>query len=238
MTAPISPIRRALSTVQDVTEINQSEGRGSIAQSTVQHSDLPIDGGKAEVGQAKTLPTRTIELSRDLQSTQGNQAAYQGKKCSLWCSCDCHSQMIFSVLLRFGNVSGSFSSLPWLKRCTEYTCRGPNHASGSIVYQFPSWFWSRLVAVTINSSPICGPEINIKFHRVVMPSKLYLFAFHGDTDRVKSLFTEGAASPWDVNNHGSSGLYVSHSSSTTDSSFVRVWRSPFHIRSCHLLNET
>lgn len=238
MTAQISPIRRALSTAQNVTEVNQSESRGSSAQSTVQHSDVRMDAGKAEVGQAETLPTRTTETSRDFQFAQGSLAAYGGNKCSLWCSCACHSPMTFSLLSRFGTVSGSLSRLPWQKRsCTEYSCKGPKYVSDSIVYQFPSWFWSRLIAVTMKSSPLCGPEINIKFHRAIMPSSLYLFAFHGDTDKVKSLFTEGAATPWDVNNQGSSGLYVSHSNATVASSPDNVGRSSVPYRSCHLHNE-
>ena len=48
---------------------------------------------------------------------------------------------------------------------------------------------------TMNPSPVRGPEINVRFPRVVMPSKLYLFAIHGDTKGVKCLFSEGAATP-------------------------------------------
>ena len=226
MTAQVSPIRRALSTAQNVTEVSQSEGRGSIARSTVQDSDVRMDAGKADVGQAETLPARTTELSRDFQFAQASQAAYEGKKCPLWCSCACHSPMTFSLLSRFGTVSGSLSSLPWLRRnCTEYSCKGPRYVFDSIVYQFPNWFWGRLIEVTMKSSPVCGPEINIRFHRAVMPSSLYLFAFHGDTDKVKSLFTEGAASPWDVNNQGSSGLYVSHSNAIAALSSDNIWWS-------------
>ena len=226
MTAQTSPIRRTLSATQNGGEVNQSEGGSSTARSTVQSSDIRMDAGNAEVGQTGTLPARPNEFSRDFQFAEGSRAVYEGKKCSLWCSCACHSPMTFSLLSRFGTVWGSLSSLPWLKRsCTEYTCKGPKNASDSIVYQFPSWFWGRLIAVTMKSSPICGPEINIKFHRAVMPSSLYLFAFHGDTERVKNLFTEGAASPWDVNNQGSSGLYVSHSSATAALSSDTIWRS-------------
>lgn len=138
------------------------------------------------------------------------------------------------MLSCFGTISGSLSNLPWLKRrCTEYTCKCPGYVFGSIVYQSPGWFWGRLIAITIESSPVCGPEINIKFFQVVMPSNLDLFAFHGDTDKAKSLFTKGAASPWDVNNQCSSGLSVSHSNSTAASSSVHIWWShvPYQVMS-------
>lgn len=58
--------------------------------------------------------------------------------------------------------------------------------------------------------PIYGPGINVNPPRAVPPSKLYLFDMHGDIIPVNSLFTEGSASPWDVNDRGSSKLYVSH----------------------------
>lgn len=93
------------------------------------------------------------------------------------------------------------------------------------------------MAITLSFIPICGPEINVRFPRVVMPSKLYLFAMHGDINGVKTLFTEGAASPWDVNERGSSALYVSHTDFTL-ASFPVLWR-PFdiYVISSDLLND-
>lgn len=35
----------------------------------------------------------------------------------------------------------------------------------------------------VKPSPLCGPEFNIKSPRAVMPLRLYLFAFHGDTEK-------------------------------------------------------
>ena len=166
--------------------------------------------GDVEVEQPETLLSTTTRLPDDLQILRGNQATHIGTQCPPWCSCTCHCRKTFFLPSPFGTLSGSFSDLPLLTgRCAEHACKRPTGPSGSIIYRFPSWFKNRLFAISMKSSPVCGPEINIKFPRMVMPSKLYLFALHGETDRVKDLFTEGAASPWDVKDHGSSALYVS-----------------------------
>lgn len=90
----------------------------------------------------------------------------------------------------------------------------------------------------MRSSPVCGPEINIKLPRLVTTSKLYHFCFHGDTKGVKTLLTEGAASPWDVNERGSSALYVSHSIRTLASFSLLLWHLILVIvKPAHLLNE-
>ena len=68
--------------------------------------------------------------------------------------------------------------------------------------------------------PVCGFEINIRFPRVATPSKLFLFAMHGDTKGVRHLFPEGTAVPWDVNERGSSVLYVSYKLCTFSFLFV------------------
>ena len=90
----------------------------------------------------------------------------------------------------------------------------------------------------MKSSPVCGPEINIKLPRVVTPSKLYHFSIHGDMKGVKPLLMEGAASPWDVNERGSSALYVSHSICTLASFPLFLWHLILAIvRPTHILNK-
>lgn len=111
----------------------------------------------------------------------------------------------------FGILLGSFSGLPLLtRRCAESVRNNPAGTSSIIVYRTPSWFWDRFMTTMMKTIPICGRGVNVKFPRVVPPSLLYLFAMHGDTIAVNSLLTEGSASPWDVNDRGSSKLYVSH----------------------------
>lgn len=218
MTAQTSPIRETLSGTQGVTEDyngEQLENGALTAQPLIQPANMRIIASDVEAEQPETLKPSTTGLSYDFHFAKDGLPADKGKKCSLWCSCVCHSRKVFLVPSPFGTLSGSFSGLPLLtRRCTEHSCKNREGPSVNIVYRFPSWFWSRLIAVTMKSIPICGPEINVRFPREVMPSKLYLRAMHGDTQGVKSLFTEGLASPWDVNGNGSSVLYVCHTNYT------------------------
>ena len=216
MTAQSWPIRRTVPGTQGATEDlneDQSESGDLTAQSIIEPANMRMIASNVEAEQPETLNPSTTGLSYDFHFAKDGLPAYKGKKCSLWCSCVCHSRKIFFVPSPFGTLSGSFSGLPLVtRRCTERSCQNPEGPSGSIVYRFPSWFWSRLIAITLKYVPICGPEINVRFPREVTPSKLYLLAMHGDIQGVKTLFTEGVASPWDVNGNGSSVLYVSHTS--------------------------
>lgn len=227
MTAQNSPIRRTLSITEGETEScggDQLESGGPTARPVIQAADNGMIASNVEVEQHVTLPPTTTGFPYNSNFAKDGQNAYGRKQCSPWCSCACHTRTIFTVPSPFGTLSGSFSGLPLLKpRCAENACKSPEGPSGNIFYQFPTWFWSRLIAVTMTSSPVCGPEINVRFPRVVMPSKLYLFALHGDARGVKRLFTEGTASPWDVNPRGSSALYVSHTYFTLASFLDHLW---------------
>lgn len=227
MTAQNSPIRRTLSDTEGVIESHgddRSESGGSTARPVSQAVNDQMIASNVKVEQPETLPPATIRSSYEFSVAKDGQYAYRGKQCSSWCSCACHSRKNFIVPSPLGTLSGSFSGLPLLKpRCAEHACKNPERPSGNIVYQFPTLFWNRLVAVTMKCSPVCGPEINVRFPRVVMPSKLYLLTLHGDIQGVRSLFTKDAASPWDVNPRGSSALYVSHMKFTVASSLDFVW---------------
>ena len=138
-------------------------------------------------------------------SARGDEAVNKEKQCSLWCSCVCHSRNTFPWALPFSTFSDSVSGLPLLLRSCIHGCKGPSGLSGSIVYHLRC----RLLALTMEFLPVCGPGIIIGFPRIVLPSNLYLFAHHGDIQGVRGLFSKGVASPWDVNVRGSSALYVS-----------------------------
>ena len=213
-----SRIERALLGIQGVAEgheLDQSESASSNAQPVMQPANIGTIASDNEAEQPEISTLSTTGLPYDFRSAKDRRLAFKGKQCSLWCSCACHSRKKFRLPSPFGTLSGSFSGLPLLtRRCAERACQNSAGPSGSIVYRFPSWFWNRLMAITLSSIPICGPEINIRFPRVVITSKLYLFAMHGDISGVKNLFTQGAASPWDVNERGSSALYVSHTDFT------------------------
>ena len=224
MTAHTSPVRRATSGTHGVIgeqRRGQSENRNSTARPVAQSADIRVTQSETEVHQpGPSVPTKT-KSPYDFDFVKDWQRAYQGKQCSLWCSCTCHSRKTFSLSSHFGTLSGYVSGVSSLvHRCAEHSCKCPSNPAGSIVYRFPDWFWDRLFTLTMKCTPVCGPEINIKFPRVATPSKLFLVAMHGDTKGVQHLFSEGTATPWDVNERGSSVLYVSHKLCTFDFLFV------------------
>ena len=213
MTAHTSPVRRATSDTRGVIgeqARGQCEHGNSTARPVAQSADIRITESETEFHQpGLSVPTKTMS-PYDFDFAKDWQPIYQGKQCSLWCSCACHSRKTFYVSSYFGTLSGYVSGVSLLgRRCVEYGCRCPTSPSGSIVYRFPNWFWDRLFTMTVSSSPVCGPEINIRFPRVASPSELFLFAMHGDLKGVQNLFSKGTATPWDVNERGSSVLYVS-----------------------------
>lgn len=173
MTVQGSPIQKALSDIQDVTEDhggNRSESGCSAKQAGTQPANIRWKASGVEVGKPETLPPTTTGFPWDSRFAKDGQVAHTGKQCSLWCSCACHSRKTFFVPSPFGTVSGSPSGLPLLtRRCAEHACKCPTGPSGSIVYRFPSWFWGRLFDITMKFSPLHGPEINIRFPRGVMP---------------------------------------------------------------------
>ena len=226
MAAHTSPVRRATSDTHGVIgeqARDQSEHRNSTARPVAESAGIQITESETEAHQSDpSVPTKT-KSPYDFDFAKDWQPAYQGKQCSLWCSCACHSRKSFCVSSHFGTLSGYISGVSLLRRrCVEYSCRCPTIPSGSVVYRSPDWFWDRLFTITVSSSPVCGPEINIRFPRVAPPSKLFLFAMHGDRKGVQDLVSEGTATPWDVNERGSSVLYVSLQLCTFSFLFVCV----------------
>ena len=172
MTVHTSPVRRATSGTHGVIGEQgggQSENRDSTARPVAQSADMRMTESEIEVDQPGTsVPTKT-KYPHDFDLAKDWQRAYQGKQCSLWCSCACHSRKTFFMSSHFGALSGYISGISLrVRQCVEHNCKCPTSPSGSIVYQFPDWFWDRLVlgpSVHDNddSSPVCGPEINIRF---------------------------------------------------------------------------
>ena len=74
--------------------------------------------------------------------------------------------------------------------------------------QFPAWFWQRYLSSSFAYTPIRGPEINVKLPRTVSwASSLWRHGVEGNLRAVQNLFSQGLASPWDVQALGGSLLH-------------------------------
>ena len=74
--------------------------------------------------------------------------------------------------------------------------------------QFPAWFWKRYLSSSFAYTPIRGPEINVKLPRTVSwATSLWRHGLEGNLRAVQDLFSQGLASPWDVQALGGSVLH-------------------------------
>ena len=123
--------------------------------------------------------------------------------CPRWCSCSCHKparlqspKLLDQVL---GALTIGYSGTPFLSSpCSEKLCRPRNSSTTQIMYQFPAWFMARTIMMSLTSFTT-GPELSLKTLRV-LPSTadVFRFAQSGDLDGIKTLFSKGQASIYDV----------------------------------------
>ncbi|KAL9083577.1 MAG: hypothetical protein Q9159_005705 [Coniocarpon cinnabarinum] len=121
--------------------------------------------------------------------------------------CACHQQARIKTPSSLNQYVGSLliksSGLPGLKwACTEAKCKRRSHSSVQISYRFPEWFLNRMVSTIILSDQLSGPQCALVPARFVRNEcDLFYFAKNGNIDGIKKLFSDGAASKYDVASH-------------------------------------
>ncbi|KAL2038039.1 hypothetical protein N7G274_009259 [Stereocaulon virgatum] len=125
--------------------------------------------------------------------------------CSRSCICSCHKHRRLStprLLDRFlGTLFIGYSGSPLLsQKCDQIFCCGQKNSSTTLIYQFPRWFViSRLIQLKAIVTAMYGPELSLRFNRVVDGKALvFYYATTGDVSKMKRLFEQGRASPSDV----------------------------------------
>ena len=131
--------------------------------------------------------------------------------CESWCSCACHAKSVLRVKQRnlVGSLSISYSGLPWVTAsCDQKSCRSRSVPTVAMTVQFPAWFWKRYLSSSFSYTPIHGPEINLKLPRTVSwVSALWRHGVDGNLRAIQDLFSQGLASPWDIQAIGGSALH-------------------------------
>jgi hypothetical protein len=136
------------------------------------------------------------------------------KVCRPWCSCICHSKRSVKTPALWKNVLGSvfvgYSGVPVLTpACDETSCLQRTTFGADITYYFPTWLISRAISVNLSASTFGTPELSLRMPRMInWAAPLWYGARIGDQIRVEMLFSEGNASPYDVNAYGQSSLHV------------------------------
>lgn len=122
-------------------------------------------------------------------------------RCNTKCGCVCHQQQSLQVQLqnRFLGIFAAESKGIWTSTCTEDSCnRKSTTRRLSTALCAPSWFWQRWIYATFSSNPLIGVNLALKISRVVdIYSPAMEYASYGNVEGLKSLFSDGLASPMD-----------------------------------------
>ena len=157
------------------------------------------------------IRTRKVEKSEEIKQPMRLYAKRPNGACEPWCSCACHAKTV--LRLKQPDVVGSFSvaysGLPWVTAsCDQKSCRSRSITNVAVTVQFPAWFWKRYWSSSFSYTAIRGPEINVKMPRTVSwLSDLWRHGVDGNLRAVQDLFSQGLASPWDVQGLGGSLLH-------------------------------
>ena len=146
--------------------------------------------------------------AKDLVSVKDGQDGTI-QRCSAWCSCICHTRNSFRSPWYLKHIFGEVDIHYGTRRptCNEFKCRGPVISSLDLTYQLPRYLMSRYMAVKIQCAQLDGPQISLRMPRVMKWSHLlWNYAGIGNTLAIQKMFSEGKASPYDMNPHGSNAL--------------------------------
>lgn len=122
---------------------------------------------------------------------------------------------IYSIILwKFLLIMDTgYSAIPTLKpaTCNEKKCIQQQHQLIAVNYYFPSWLLRRALLLQYRWAPTDGGTISVKTPRAVsMHAPIFFFSEEGKIAEIQRLFTQGLASPFDIDEQtGQSCLQVS-----------------------------
>ncbi|KAL8960524.1 MAG: hypothetical protein Q9183_005449, partial [Haloplaca sp. 2 TL-2023] len=144
----------------------------------------------------------------DPSSDQSHIATSPWQSCIDWCSCQCHARRTVGSPWALRSLLGQLvveraSTGP---PCNEKSCRRWLKSSTGVTYHPPS-FLSRYLRLVARHSPWDGLNLSVRMPRVMeWQHELWKHANVGNLGAIKALFSEGRASPYDVNPRGSNAL--------------------------------
>lgn len=174
-------------------------------------------------------PLASIEASDDaIRRTIVVQTSttFTKKSCNGWCSCACHVKRSARTPMPFRRFLGAlfvgYSGLPVITpACNERSCRNRARPVVQLDYHFPSWFLARILAISMSMSPAVGIEGTLRMPRMVAwSSSIWRLARTGQLEAIQTMFSDGRASPYDVNAYGQSALHVSRVHNATSLSLL------------------
>lgn len=170
-----------------------------------------LGSGSAILGFPATTATRDEYETRSSLGLVENGASVLNKRCNFWCCCACHtstsakSPRVLEILI--GSVKVHYNGRR--PACNEFRCRRTPDSSFNMTYQLPGYLMSRYIAMKLRYNPLDGPQLSLRMPRVITWSHpLQIYAIKGDLLGIQKLFSDGKASPYDLNPRGSTVLIV------------------------------
>ena len=125
--------------------------------------------------------------------------------CPHRCPCSCHNTRRINSPHVFHKALGSlfvgYSGLPYraLGRCDVSSCLGHQRFQISVMYLFPLWFLYGIIRTSLVTKRLNGVDFSLKLIRNVPPgAEIIRVAGLGDINGIQRLFSQGAASPNDI----------------------------------------
>ncbi|KAL8701585.1 MAG: hypothetical protein Q9201_004829 [Fulgogasparrea decipioides] len=145
----------------------------------------------------------------DPSSDQSRRIFELKQSCVEWCSCQCHTRSTVG----FPRTLKSFLGQLFIEYafsgpvCNERGCQRWPVSSTKVTYYPPRYLMSRYVRFVAHHSPLDGPNLSVRVPRVMeWQHDLWKHANVGNVQAIKALFSEGRASPYDVNPRGCNAL--------------------------------
>lgn len=139
-----------------------------------------------------------------LQRVTVSEYQQASSACPLGCICRCHAPRRFKVSLYdhlFGSFSITVSAASKDKSlCTETSCSRRLLSIARVTYRLPSWFFGRILYLTVIMQPQVGLNTSLKtLHIVPDDADIMRFTKIGGLEGARSLIEQRLASPLDVN---------------------------------------
>ena len=203
------PMSSALDNIEETTKTLQAQFNGLLKlRSSPRH---PHDQ------HSNMLSTLFLTIRTSLPR---NKLAY----CNTGCCCNCHricslqSPSFLDRLLGKLSVDYSGCLAGLVPPCSDASCLSMLSSSTQFIYVFPSWLCSKVLELSLQTSPLGDPSLTLAVYRSVPTgSKVFWLTACNDVDGLRSLFNGGLASPKDIDNqYGYTVLQVGffHFSST------------------------
>ena len=113
------------------------------------------------------------------------------------------SPRILSILLGELNVHytgrNSVCNMPY--------CHGSGDSSAVMIYQLPNFLMKRYITITLRLAALDGPQFSLRMPRIVEGSHLlWIHAATNNLTGIQKMFSDGTASPYDLDPQGSNAL--------------------------------